>query len=64
MSDAVDAAKDILKSTRPPAEKWRIKREIRETTQSGVEVPSRQAILLENLRTIRASHHIVSDESF
>lgn len=62
MSDAVDAARDILRSTRPPAEEWKLEREIRETTRSDVEVPSRQEAILENLRTIRESRQIIHSD--
>ena len=61
MSQVVDAAEDILRSTFPPVDEWKLEREIRDTTRSDVEVPSRQEVLIENLRDIRDSYHVRSD---
>ena len=62
MSNAVDAAQDILRSTRPPVYAWREEEEIRETASSSVDVPSRQEVLLENLDTIRESDEMDDSE--
>ena len=62
MSEAVDAAEDILRSTFPPVEEWKLEREIRDTTRSDVEVPSRQEVLIENLNVLSACDQILEDE--
>ena len=62
MSDVVNAAEDILRSTFPPVEEWKLEREIRDTTRSDVEVPSRQEVLIENLDALTDSRGVSEAE--
>lgn len=61
MSEAVEAARDILKTARPEVSVWKREREIREYSSSQLDVPSRRKVLLEKLDVLTGSQQVLEE---
>ncbi|WP_313694202.1 hypothetical protein [Halorarum halobium] len=61
MTEPVDAARSLLRITRPSVEELRQQRELREYSSSEVDVPDPQKVLLENLDHLTGSEHVIEE---
>jgi hypothetical protein len=61
MSKTVDAARNLLRCTRPPVEELKRQRELREYSSSRVDVPDPQNVLLENLDVLTGCDQVMEE---
>ena len=61
MSKSVDAARNLLRCTRPPVQELKRQRELREYSSSRVDVPDPQDVLLENLDSLTGCEQVMEE---
>ena len=61
MTEPVDAARTLLRMTRPSVEEIRRQRELREYSSSSVDVPDPQKVLMENLDALTGCEQVCED---